>query len=234
MVPQALRMAESAFKRYKTRDPFEIMDARRVLLKEFAEPRTLLGFFTVMNRRQVIGLNRAADDVQRLTGAIHELGHSLNDYRTAASGGRFEDCKFFSLSNAPSEAQLNAARSTDRWKLENNVLTVSDATAAKQSRELSRSVVTAGEGADVLYYVERTYTGAYLLQSEALPVELSPLELGPVATLHDIAVSQPISITASNTAVTIVDADRSVEVVSLADRSVTRLPAISTKTAAAA
>lgn len=138
------------------------------------------------------------------------------------------------LSNAPSEAQLNAARSTDRWKLENNVLTVSDATAAKQSRELSRSVVTAGEGADVLYYVERTYTGAYLLQSEALPVELSPLELGPVATLHDIAVSQPISITASNTAVTIVDADRSVEVVSLADRSVTRLPAISTKTAAAA
>lgn len=107
MVPQALRMAESAFKRYKTRDPFEIMDARRVLLKEFAEPRTLLGFFTVMNRRQVIGLNRAADDVQRLTGAIHELGHSLNDYRTAASGGRFEDCKFFSLSNAPSEFNAN-------------------------------------------------------------------------------------------------------------------------------
>ncbi len=182
----------------------------------------------------------AAGAIKRLPAAIVDLlsirGNSI--YCLAEDGSLYDihldGTAGAILSNAPSEAQLNAARSTDRWKLENSVLTVSDATAAKQSRELSRSVVTAGEGADVLYYVERTYTGTYLLQSEALPVELSPLELGPVATLHDIAVSQPISITVSNAAVTIVDADRSVEVVSLADRSVTRLPAISTKTAAAA
>ena len=107
MVPQALRMAESAFKRYKTRDPFEIIDARRIKLKDFLMPETLLGFFTVMNRKQVIGLNQAADEVQRLSGAIHELGHSLNDYKAAASGGRFDDYKFFSMSNAPSEFNAN-------------------------------------------------------------------------------------------------------------------------------
>ena len=107
MVPQALRMAESAYKKYKTRDPVELIDARHIKLKDFIDPYTLLGFFTVMNRKQVIGLNRAADPVQRLSGAIHELGHSLNDYRAAASGGRFDDYKFFSLSNAPSEFNAN-------------------------------------------------------------------------------------------------------------------------------
>jgi len=107
MIPQALRMAESAYKRYKTRDPFEIMDARHILLKDFFAPESLLGFFTVMNRKQVIGLNQAADEVQRMSGAIHELGHSLNDYRTAASGSRFDDYKFFSMSNAPSEFNAN-------------------------------------------------------------------------------------------------------------------------------
>ena len=107
MVPQALRMADNAFKRYKTRDPFELIDARNIKLKDYDEPKSLLGFFTVMNRKQIIGINSAADDVQRRTGAIHELGHSLNDYRAAASGSRFDDYKFFSLSYAPSEFNAN-------------------------------------------------------------------------------------------------------------------------------
>ena len=56
-----------------------------------------------------IGLNNSANEVQKRTGAIHELGHSLIDYRSAASGYRFEDFKFFSLSNAPSESNANLA-----------------------------------------------------------------------------------------------------------------------------
>ncbi len=107
MIPQALRMAESAYKKYKTRNPFEIIDARKILFKEYDQPETLLGFFTVMNRKQIIGINNAADDVQRLTGAIHELGHSLNDYKVAASGGRFDDYRFFSMSYAPAEFNAN-------------------------------------------------------------------------------------------------------------------------------
>lgn len=108
MVPQALRMAENAFKRYKTRDLDEIIEKRHIRLREFESPESLLGFFTVMNRRQVIGINSSADDVQRRTGLMHEIGHSLNDYRTAASGGRFDDdFKFFSMSNAPCEFNAN-------------------------------------------------------------------------------------------------------------------------------
>lgn len=108
MVPQALRMAENAFKRYKTRDLDEIIEKRHIRLREFEDPESLLGFFTVMNRKQVIGINSAADDVQRRTGLMHEVGHSLNDYRAAASGGKFnDDFKCFSLSNAPCEFNAN-------------------------------------------------------------------------------------------------------------------------------
>ena len=109
MIPQAIRMAENAFRRYKTRDPYEIIDAWNIKFWFFDEPKGLLGFYTVLNRKQIIGLNNSANEVQKRTGAIHELGHSLIDYRSAASGYRFEDFKFFSLSNAPSKSNANLA-----------------------------------------------------------------------------------------------------------------------------
>ena len=77
MVPQALRMAEKAYNKYHTRNPFEIIDSKRIKLKDFTSPDSLLGFYTVLNRKQIIGLNENADPVQRLTGAIHELGHVI-------------------------------------------------------------------------------------------------------------------------------------------------------------
>lgn len=107
MVPQAIRMADSAFKKYKTRDPYEIIDARRIKLKDFYTLNSLLAFYTISNRKQVIGLNGHADPVQRRTGAVHELGHSLNDYKLAASGCEFGDYSFFSLSSAPLEFNAN-------------------------------------------------------------------------------------------------------------------------------
>lgn len=109
MVPQALRMAEKAYNKYHTRNPFEIIDSKRIKLKDFTSPDSLLGFYTVLNRKQIIGLNENADPVQRLTGAIHELGHSLNDYKLAAAGSRFGDYRFFSLSCAPAEFNANLA-----------------------------------------------------------------------------------------------------------------------------
>lgn len=109
MVPQAIRMAENAFQKYRTRDPYEIIDARNIKIRLFDKPAGLLGFYTVLNRCQRIGLNSGASEVQQRTGAIHELGHALNDYQYACSGQRFDDYKFFSLSNAPSEANANLA-----------------------------------------------------------------------------------------------------------------------------
>ena len=108
MFPQAIRMAESAYKKYNTRDPYEIIDARNIKLWHFEQPETLLGFYKVMSRKQYIGLNRSANDVQRLTAAIHEVGHSLNDYKIAATGFNFEDnFSFFSMSYAPLEFNAN-------------------------------------------------------------------------------------------------------------------------------
>lgn len=108
MVPQALRIAESALKKYKTRNPYEIIDAKHIKLWPFEEPETLLGVYKVWTRTQYIGINKAADEVQKLTGVLHELGHSLNDYRAAASGFEFKDnFGFFSMSAAPMENSAN-------------------------------------------------------------------------------------------------------------------------------
>ena len=108
MVPQALRMAQSAFKKYRTRDPYEIIDARHIKLWFFERPETLLGFYKVMSRKQYIGINQSANETQQRSGVIHEVGHSLNDYKTAASGFDFEDnFGFFSMSSAPMEFSAN-------------------------------------------------------------------------------------------------------------------------------
>ncbi len=108
MVPQALRMAQSALHKYKTRDPYEIIDAKHIRLWPFERPETLLGVYKVWSRTQYIGINSAADGVQRLTGVLHELGHALNDYKAAASGLHFEDnFGFFSMSAAPMENSAN-------------------------------------------------------------------------------------------------------------------------------
>lgn len=108
MVPQAIRMAQSAFKKYKTRDPYEIIDARHIKLWPFTEPETLLGVYKVWSRTQYIGINDGADEVQKLTGVLHELGHSLNDYKAAASGLEFKDnFGLFSMSTAPMENSAN-------------------------------------------------------------------------------------------------------------------------------
>ena len=108
MVPQALRIAENAYKKYKTRNPYEIIDAKHIKLWPFEEPETLLGVYKVWTRTQYIGINKAADEVQKLTGVLHELGHSLNDYKAAASGFEFKDnFGFFSMSAAPMENSAN-------------------------------------------------------------------------------------------------------------------------------
>lgn len=111
MVPQAIRMAELAYKKFKTRDPYDIIDRKNIKIWLFSEPESLLGFYKVMNRKQYIGLNAEADEVEKKTGAIHELGHALIDYKVAASGTEFRDSfadyRSFSFSNAPSEFHAN-------------------------------------------------------------------------------------------------------------------------------
>ena len=67
----------------------------------------LLGYFTVMNRRQYIGLSELATESEMIMVAGHELGHSFMDYKTAASGIRFEDTQFYSVTNSRCERNAN-------------------------------------------------------------------------------------------------------------------------------
>ncbi|MBQ8160789.1 MAG: ImmA/IrrE family metallo-endopeptidase [Clostridia bacterium] len=108
MIPLAVRTAQRAVSRYKTRDPFELAEAKKIKIWPFEQPESLLGLYVVLNRTQYIGINRQADEVQTRTCLLHELGHSLNDYRAAASGHGFSDnFYFFSLSAEPMEEAAN-------------------------------------------------------------------------------------------------------------------------------
>ena len=106
MVPQAIRMADFCVREYKTRDPFEIIDRRKITLRWF-RGSALLGYYRVSKREQYIGLNENADEGSLRTGAGHELGHSFLDYSSAANGVSFQDTMLYSLDNRRSERNAN-------------------------------------------------------------------------------------------------------------------------------
>ena len=107
MIPQSIRMADFAVKKYKTRDPFEIIEQRNIRLRMFTTMPTLLGYFTVVNRKQDIGINANARNEEQIIAAGHELGHSFLDYRIAASGTHFEDTMAYSINNSVCERNAN-------------------------------------------------------------------------------------------------------------------------------
>lgn len=100
-------MAECAIQKYKTRDPFDIIEQRKIQIRMFTTIPTLLGYFTVMNRKQYIGINANASEEEQIIAAGHELGHSFLDYKTAVSGTHFEDTKAYSISNSRCEINAN-------------------------------------------------------------------------------------------------------------------------------
>lgn len=107
MTPLAIRMAGKALMDYRTRDPFEIIESRHIKVRNFDNMPSLLGYYSVVLRKQYIGLNNSMDDNTRRTVAGHELGHSYLDYKTAASGIKYEDTMLYSVSNARCEQNAN-------------------------------------------------------------------------------------------------------------------------------
>lgn len=106
MIPQAIRMADFCLRTYKTRDPFEIIERRGIILRRI-RATNLLGYFRVHNRSQYIGLNDNADEGSRRTGAGHELGHSFLDLASASKGHVFRDTMLYSLGTSRSERNAN-------------------------------------------------------------------------------------------------------------------------------
>ena len=99
MNTRAIDMADAVVRRYKTRDPEEIISQRAIKLKDIRYCHDLLGYYTVILNCEYIGINTNCTNAQRVSAMAHELGHALFDRKHASSGQAFQDTYFYSLDN---------------------------------------------------------------------------------------------------------------------------------------
>ena len=102
-----IRMAAYAINKYKSRNPFDIIEQRKI---HFAITENLvdtLGFYAVVDNRRFIRLSAYANEIQLLMGAGHELGHDFCDRMEAAACGPFRDTFFYSLDTSRQERRAN-------------------------------------------------------------------------------------------------------------------------------
>lgn len=100
-------MADAVVRRYKTRDPEEIISRRATKLKDIRYCHDLLGYYTVVLNCEYIGINTNCTNAQRVSAMAHELGHALFDRKHASSGQTFQDTYFYSLDNSKAERRAN-------------------------------------------------------------------------------------------------------------------------------
>lgn len=100
-------MADAVVRRYKTRDPEEIISRRATKLKDIRYCHDLLGYYTVLLNCEYIGINTNCTNAQRVSAMAHELGHALFDRKHASSGQTFQDTYFYSLDNSKAERRAN-------------------------------------------------------------------------------------------------------------------------------
>lgn len=107
MNTRAIDMADAVVRRYKTRDPEEIISRRTIKLKDIRYCHDLLGYYTVLLNCEYIGINTNCTNAQRVSAMAHELGHALFDRKHASSGQTFQDTYFYSLDNSKAERRAN-------------------------------------------------------------------------------------------------------------------------------
>ena len=91
--------ADAVVRRYKTRNPEDIISQRAIKLKDIRFCHDLLGYYTVLLNCEYIGINPNCTAAQRISALAHELGHALFDRKHASSGQAFQDTYFYSLDN---------------------------------------------------------------------------------------------------------------------------------------
>ena len=99
--------ADVVVRRYKTRNPEEIISQRAIKLKDIRFCHDLLGYYTVLLNCEYIGINPNCTAAQRISALAHELGHALFDRKHASSGQAFQDTYFYSLDNSKAERRAN-------------------------------------------------------------------------------------------------------------------------------
>ena len=81
--------ADAVIRRYKTRNPEEIISQRAIKLKDIRFCHDLLGYYTVLLNCEYICINPNCTAAQRISALAHELGHALFDRKHASSGQAF-------------------------------------------------------------------------------------------------------------------------------------------------
>lgn len=99
--------ADAVVRRYKTRNPEDIISQRTIKLKDIRFCHDLLGYYTVLLNCEYIGINPNCTAAQRISALAHELGHALFDRKHASSGQAFQDTYFYSLDNSKAERRAN-------------------------------------------------------------------------------------------------------------------------------
>lgn len=107
MDAQILKTASYLVRKYKTRNPFEIMDQRYMDYGYTYRYPHLLGYYCVINGERFVRINGNASKQDQMEAAMHELGHDIFDYKDACSGMTFQDTFFFSRSNSMRERRAN-------------------------------------------------------------------------------------------------------------------------------
>ena len=67
MNTRAIDMADAVVRRYKTRDPEEIISRRAIKLKDIRYCHDLLGYYTVILNCEYIGINTNCTNAQRVS-----------------------------------------------------------------------------------------------------------------------------------------------------------------------
>lgn len=99
--------ADAVVRRYKTRNPEDIISQRAIKLKDIRFCHDLLGYYTVLLNCEYTASNPNCTAAQRISALAHELGHALFDRKHASSGQAFQDTYFYSLDNSKAERRAN-------------------------------------------------------------------------------------------------------------------------------
>ena len=107
-VPAPIRRAMEAAERYKSRDPFEIIERRRIKLHMTCRFTDLLGYFIIKSKVQHIGVNANVPYALQRTVAAHELGHALLHFLEVMQRGSLQDdTMLYSIAGGKMENEAN-------------------------------------------------------------------------------------------------------------------------------
>ena len=102
-------IADGLFEKYRTRNPFKVIEGEGIRLCYNFEFADIKGFYAVINGSRNIVINGNLDDSLKKIVAAHELGHDLLHRELAGNSALYETALFDLCARPEYEANLFAA-----------------------------------------------------------------------------------------------------------------------------